>query len=245
MKKKLYVIIGCFIIILGWILTYFIVNNPLIIPSPIDVFNSLIELFKSKSVFIDIYQTLYRTIISFIISYIIGLIFATIASKSNKIEDIFKPLFTCLRAIPTVSFIIIFIMIIGFKRAPYYIVFIISFPIIYQAILEGYKNINPELKLINKLDNYNPIKNYLLFTFPMIKTSLITAFISSFTLSFKVEVMAETLTGSTRLKGLGFLIHIYRYENDISMILAIALLIVILSSLFEILGKLVLKLIKE
>ena len=79
----------------------------------------------------------------------------------------------------------------------------------------------------------------------MIKTSLITAFISSFTLSFKVEVMAETLTGSTRLKGLGFLIHIYRYENDISMILAIALLIVILSSLFEILGKLVLKLIKE
>lgn len=245
MKKKIYVLVGCLLLIFGWILAYFIINNPLIIPSPIDVINSFIKLFKSNSIFIDIYQTLYRTIISFIISYLIGIIFATIASKSHKIEDIFKPLFTCLRAIPTVSFIIIFIMIIGFKRAPYYIVFIISFPIIYQSILEGYKNINPELKMINKLDNYNPIKNYLLFTFPMIKTSLITAFISSFTLSFKVEVMAETLTGSTRLKGLGFLIHIYRYENDISAILAIALLIIILSSIFELLGKFIIKLVKE
>lgn len=245
MKKKIYVLVGCLLLIFGWILAYFIINNPLIIPSPIDVINSFIKLFKSNSIFIDIYQTLYRTIISFIISYLIGIIFATIASKSHKIEDIFKPLFTCLRAIPTVSFIIIFIMIIGFKRAPYYIVFIISFPIIYQSILEGYKNINPELKMINKLDNYNPIKNYLLFTFPMIKTSLITAFISSFTLSFKVEVMAETLTGSTRLKGLGFLIHIYRYENNISAILAIALLIIILSSIFELLGKFIIKLVKE
>lgn len=245
MKKKIYVLLGCLLLIFGWILAYFIINNPLIIPSPIDVINSFIKLFKSNSIFIDIYQTLYRTIISFIISYLIGIIFATIASKSHKIEDIFKPLFTCLRAIPTVSFIIIFIMIIGFKRAPYYIVFIISFPIIYQSILEGYKNINPELKMINKLDNYNPIKNYLLFTFPMIKTSLITAFISSFTLSFKVEVMAETLTGSTRLRGLGFLIHIYRYENDISAILAIALLIIILSSIFELLGKFIIKLVKE
>lgn len=245
MKKKIYVLVGCLLLIFGWILAYFIINNPLIIPSPIDVINSFIKLFKSNSIFIDIYQTLYRTIISFIISYLIGIIFATIASKSHKIEDIFKPLFTCLRAIPTVSFIIIFIMIIGFKRAPYYIVFIISFPIIYQSILEGYKNINPELKMINKLDNYNPIKNYLLFTFPMIKTSLITAFISSFTLSFKVEVMAETLTGSTRLKGLGFLIHIYRYENDISAILSIALLIIILSSIFELLGKFIIKLVKE
>lgn len=245
MKKKIYVLVGCLLLIFGWILAYFIINNPLIIPSPIDVINSFIKLFKSNSIFIDIYQTLYRTIISFIISYLIGIIFATIASKSHKIEDIFKPLFTCLRAIPTVSFIIIFIMIIGFKRAPYYIVFIISFPIIYQSILEGYKNINPELKMINKLDNYNPIKNYLLFTFPMIKTSLITAFISSFTLSFKVEVMAETLTGSTRLKGLGFLIYIYRYENDISAILAIALLIIILSSIFELLGKFIIKSVKE
>lgn len=245
MKKKIYVLVGCLLLIFGWILAYFIINNPLIIPSPIDVINSFIKLFKSNSIFIDIYQTLYRTIISFIISYLIGIIFATVASKSHKIEDIFKPLFTCLRAIPTVSFIIIFIMIIGFKRAPYYIVFIISFPIIYQSILEGYKNINPELNMINKLDNYNPIKNYLLFTFPMIKTSLITAFISSFTLSFKVEVMAETLTGSTRLKGLGFLIHIYRYENDISAILAIALLIIILSSIFELLGKFIIKLVKE
>lgn len=245
MKKKIYILVGCLLLILGWILAYFIINNPLIIPSPINVYNSFIKLFKSNSIYIDIYQTLYRTIISFIISYIFGLIFATISSKSTKIEDIFKPLFTCLRAIPTVSFIIIFIMIIGFKRAPYYIVFIISFPIIYQTILEGYKNINPELKMINKLDNYNPIKNYFLFTFPMIKTSLITAFISSFTLSFKVEVMAETLTGSTKLKGLGFLIHIYRYENDISAILAIAILIIILSSLFEILGKFIIKLVKE
>lgn len=245
MKKKVYILLGILLLIIGWIITYFYVDNPLIIPSPIDVINALIKLFKSNTIFIDIYQTLYRTIISFIISFIMGLIFATIASKSNKIEDIFKPLFTCLRAIPTVSFIIIFIMIIGFNRAPYYIVFIISFPIIYQSILDGYKNIDKELKMINRLDNYNPIKNYFLFTFPMIKTSLITAFISSFTLSFKVEVMAETLTGSTRLKGLGFLIHIYRYENNIAAIIAIAILIIILSSVFELLGKLIIKLVKE
>ncbi len=245
MKKKIYILLGILLLIIGWIIIYFYIGNPLIIPSPIDVIKALITLFKSSTIYIDIYQTLYRTIISFVISFIIGLIFATIAAKSNKIEDVFKPFFACLRAIPTVSFIIIFIMIIGFNKAPYYIVFIISFPIIYQSILEGYKNIDSELKMINKLDNYNSLKNYFLFTFPMIKRSLITAFISSATLSFKVEVMAETLTGSTRLKGLGFLIHTYRYENNIAAIIAIAILIIVLSSFFELLGKLLIQLIKE
>ena len=245
MKKRLYTFLGILLILITWIILYYVKNNPLIIPSPIDVFKALFELLKTESVYENIYQTIYRTIISYIISYFVALILATITSKSNKLEDIFMPFITCLRAIPTVSLIILFIFVIGFNKAPCYIVFVISFPIIYQSILDGFKSMDAELKMINKLDNYNPIKNYFLFTIPMIKKSLITAFISSFSLSFKVEVMAETLTGSTSIKGLGFLIHNYRLEINVSMIIAIAILIIILSNLFELLGKNIIKFIKE
>jgi len=259
MNKKLYYLLGILLLLIGWIGLYFYYDNPLVIPSPIDVLEGLINLFSSKPIKINmgetiisldntldnIIATLIRTLKAFIISYIIGLIFASIAAKSEKIEELFKPLFSTLRAIPTISLIFVFIMIIGFVKAPYYIVFIISFPIIYQSILEGYKNIDSELKLVNKLDNYNPIKNYIMFTFPMLKTSLITAFISSFALSFKIEVMAEILTGSPRLKGLGFLIWDNRNYNNISMVISLSLLIIILSIVLEFIGKMLLKLIKE
>ena len=122
---------------------------------------------------------------------------------------------------------------------------IIIFPIIYQNILHSFENIDSELLMINKLDNTNSFKNFIMFIFPLSLKGVLNAILQTLGLSIKIQVMSEILTGSTKLHGIGQLINNYRSNLEIDSVFAVTLMIIIFVFIVEYLIKLLNKIINN
>ena len=184
------------------------------------------------------FNTIFRAIFAFLLSLILGYIVAYISYKSKILKELISPLISLLRSIPTISVVIIVLMIVDLKLISYTIVSIIIFPIIYQNILYSFENIDSELIMINKLDNTNSFKNFLMFIFPLSLKGLLNAILQTLGLSIKIQVMSEILTGSTKLYGIGLLINNYRTNLEIDNVFAITLMIILFVFIIEYLIKL-------
>ena len=89
-----------------WQVIYIIVDNPLFVSSPIDVFFRIIELAQTKVFWQDVYLSVIRILIGFIFGIFLGLIMSFVCSVdfSNKF---FAPIKLIIRATPVASFIML------------------------------------------------------------------------------------------------------------------------------------------
>ena len=240
-NKRIINLIGILIIAILW--TILSLNNAFF-PSILQVFYHFCTNLVNKLIVSSFLFTILRGFVAFLISLLLGYLLAYISYKSIIFKELINPLISFLRSIPTISVIIIVIMIVDLKIISYTIVSIIIFPIIYQNLLHTFENIDSELIMINKMDNINSIKNFLLFIFPITLPGLLNAIIQTLGLSFKIQIMSEILTGSTKLKGIGLLLNNYRTNLEIENVFALTLMIILFVYIIELLIKKIKNLIK-
>ena len=156
-NKKLINLIGILIIGLLWVI---LSQNNAFFPSILQVFYQFCTNLVNKLVISSFLCTILRGFLAFLISLLLGYILAYISYKSEIFKELISPLISFLRSIPTISVIIIVIMIVDLKLISYTIVSLIIFPMIYQNLLHSFENIDNELIMINKMDNIIPIKNF-------------------------------------------------------------------------------------
>ncbi len=243
-KASFYYLLGIIIILLGWEVTSLVINNHLIIPSIDEVMKRLVILLSNPNTYSDILNSFTRTIIGFIISLLIAVVFSLLGELLPPIRMMLSPLISILKSLPTAAIIIFFILLIGFKNAPYYIVFILALPILLEGINTGFDNIDKELKdamIIYGKSNrlYNLFKIKLPLTFSYISLAIITAF----GLAFKAEIMSEVLIGSTNMKGIGFNLYYAKYYVDVislfSWTIIIGVIVIIVDLLLTLLKSII------
>ena len=239
-NKKLINLIGILIIGLLWVI---LSQNNAFFPSILQVFYQFCTNLVNKLVILSFLCTILRGFLAFLISLLLGYILAYISYKNAVFKELISPLISFLRSIPTISVIIIVIMIVDLKLISYTIVSLIIFPMIYQNLLYSFENIDNELLMINKIDNINPIKNFFLFIFPITLPGLLNAIIQTLGLSIKIQIMSEILTGSTKIKGIGLLLNNYRTNLEIENVFALTLMIILFVYIIELLVKKIKKLI--
>ena len=240
-NKKIINLIG--ILIIGIIWTILSLNNAFF-PSILQVFYQFCTNLVNKLIISSFLCTISRGFLAFLISLLLGYLLAYISYKSIVFKELISPLISFLRSIPTISVIIIVIMIVDLKLISYTIVSLIIFPMIYQNLLHSFENIDSELIMINKMDNINPIKNFFLFIFPITLPGLLNAIIQTLGLSIKIQIMSEILTGSTKLKGIGLLLNNYRTNLEIENVFALTLMIILFVYIIELLIKKIKNLVK-
>lgn len=174
----------------------------MVFPGPIPSFKYAFYLLTKPYTYKAIGFTLSKMLIGFSISFVLSLIIGTIAGNNSFIEELLKPFFTILRSIPTASLIYLFIVLAGYKNAPMLLVIMICFPIIYEGVKDGVKNIDKNVINALKVDGASKIKENIRIRLPLAIPYIMVALTTSFSLSFKIEIMAEVITGSTSA-GLG------------------------------------------
>ena len=169
----------------------------------------------------------------FAISFVLALVLGMIAANSEFLEEMFKPFLITLRAIPTASLIYLFIILSGYKNAPMLLVIMICFPIIYEGVKDGIKNIPEGISNATKVDGASLLEENIRVRLPLSFPYLIVALATSFSLSFKIEIMAEVITGSTNA-GLGSAIAGARASDPTNMVpifgyslIAVAMMLII------------------
>lgn len=196
-------ILGIILLVILWqVLSIYIGQETFILPGPVLTIKELIKMFAGTYIYKCIYQTFIRMILGFLISFILAFIFGILAGNNEKIEKILEPSMSTLKAIPTACLVYLFLVLVGSRITPLVIVILVSFPILYESVVGGIKATPTTLIKAAKIDGASIIKINAKIRIPFAFPYIIVGISSSFALALKIEIMAEVITGYTRL-GLG------------------------------------------
>ena len=227
-------ICGLILLLLLWqVLAVMIGETTMVFPGPVSTFRYVIYLLGKAYTYKCIAMTMMKMFAGFAISLVLGFIAGVIAGNHPFIEKMLSPLITTLRAVPTASLVYLFIVLAGFRMAPMYLVVMISFPIIYEGVLGGIRNISASIVNAMKVDGASFFRSNFRIKLPLAMPYIIVAMTTSFSLSFKIEIMAEVITGASNA-GLGSAILGMRSSDPTNMVpifgyslIAVALMLLI------------------
>lgn len=235
LKNLLLTTIGIAVIIIGWvIISSSISNNSMIFPDPIVTLKETFRLLGKSYTYKCMWQTFIKTVIGFALSFALAMVLGTIAGNVSFIKKILSPFFSALKSIPTASLVFLFLVLVGSKNAPILMVQLISLPIIYEAIVRGFENVDSFLKDASLVDGASWIQRITKIYLPNITPYIFVGIVSSFSLSFKIEIMSEVISGSTS-EGIGSIIASCQKSDPTNLIpiFAYSLIAIVLVGIFS------------
>ena len=195
-----------------------------ILPGPITTLKTIFKLLGKSATYKVLGYTIGRIALALFTVFL-----GSLAGYYQFVEYVLKPIVIVLRSFPSVALMLI--LIIFTKNASFYLVCIVLFPIIYESTLRGVGEIKSEYQSILKLDGQDSIVNIPKVALPLATDYILIGIFQSLGLGLKVQIMGESLMGSTTFVGLG--IEIYKAYLNLDMdvvfaysILAIALIMI-------------------
>ena len=212
-------------------------QNNLYFPNPIETFKEVGVLLQKKYIYQSMGWTLLRTLIGFLISFASAMVLGLLAGNIKPIRIFLKPLITVLKSIPTAALVFLFLVMSGSRYAPIYIVFLLSFPILYESFVGGIDSISSDINDALKIDSDRKLYGLFKVKIPLAFPYVIVGLASSFALSLKTEVMAEIITGGTD-EGLGCAIQMFRNNDptNLTPVFAIAFIIIVFVLIVDLIG---------
>ena len=226
--------LGVFLLIFIWWAFSFGLNTTLL-PSPIKTLDRFFSLFGQFFMWEALLNTILRLFISFLICLFFSLAIGLFSGLIKPIYRLLNPIIILLRTLPTAAIIYLLIVLTKPVNALYIIIFLLIFPILYEAVVSGIRNIDQSeidsLRLETSL--FNPLCIFKVI-YPLSWPYISLGIIQSLGLGMKVSIMAEVLCGDNKIKGLGRLIYLASLESDAKEILAVSLYAVIFICLVDI-----------
>lgn len=196
--------IGVVLFFILWYLIYVIVGqNIYVFPGPLTTIKRSFELFGDAYLYKCIWGSLYRMVIGFASASILAIIIGMIVGNHIKLKHVFNPTMIALRSIPTAAIVFLLLHLAGFNNAAPYVVGVIVFPMVYEATVSGYQNIDQKVLMAMRIDGNNHLQQNFKVKLPLSMPYIAVGLTTSFALSFKIEIMAETLTSTSKSYGLG------------------------------------------
>ena len=235
-----------FVFAIWFLIAFSMGEGNLVFPSPIETFQAWGKLLQEPYFYQSIGMSLLRTFYGFAVSFALALVFGSLAGEIKPLQRFFKPAILVLKSAPTAAFVFLFLLLSGSSRAPIWIVGLLAFPILYDAVTSGINAVPKELLWAAKVDQGDFMTTLLRVKIPLATPYIALGLLNSFALSFKTEIMAEIITGDTGA-GLGGAIRLYRNEDpsNLAPIFAIALTAILIILLFDLINYYVVKAMKK
>ncbi len=181
--------------------------------------------------------TLLRLVISFLICLVISIVLGLFGGLFKYFRNFLNPFVIVLRTLPTAAIIFILIVIIRPIFALQIILFLMMFPIIYQAVVNGMTDIDKDVIRSVKLEtSVLSFKSIFKVILPSASSSIILGAIQALGLGMKAEIMAEVLLGSSDIVGLGRIIYrAYSIDLDMKTVFAASIMAIIIIGLIDLL----------
>lgn len=240
-------ILGIILFVILWqVLAMLIGENTFIFPGPKITFIEAIKLLKESYIYKCLYQTMLRMVGGFAIAFVLAFIFGILAGNNEKLEILFSPTMSILRSLPTATLVYLFLVIAGARITPLFIVVLVSFPILYENVTAGIKSTPKIFVEAAKLDSANTLNTIFRIRLPLAVPYILVGVVTSFALSLKIEIMAEVITGYTRL-GLGSAILAAQRNDPTNMVpvFAYSLVAIVLVLIFDTISNIVKKIVSE
>lgn len=212
-------------------------RETLIFPSPYEVLLSLYSIIKSPSFLPTVFNTVKTVFLSFALAFFPALIIGIISNFIPFVYRLMELVSGFIRSVPTVAIILLALLLLPLSYTPVVICFFVVFPVLYTNISEGLRNVDGkllEMAKIYELSTGSIIRNIYI---PSLKSFIIAGTRSALGLNFKVMVTAEVFNFVNH-NTIGAQMYMHKIQIDIAGIIAWALIVVVISAVFDLLLKL-------
>lgn len=190
MNKKILSLTVLFVL---WGILAVVIGSDVILPGPIAVFQSLLELMTTSTFYISLLMTFFRAHFAFLMSLGLGIVLAFICDRFKGMEDILNVWIKGLQTIPQISYIILLYFWLDVEWCIYMVIILMAFPIAYFNYLEALKAIDDEYREVIQLSSHSWLELVRIVYLPMCHSSFMATLKSALPLSLKVAVMSEVL----------------------------------------------------
>ena len=233
-KVLLYSFLGVIGFFLVWLISSLIVNSTLY-PTPMVTFATLFGLLGQATTYQGVGMTILSLVISISVSFIVGTFFGVLGGVFEGFRAFFKPFITVLKAVPTAA--VVFFLVVFTRPAMFASVIvtsIITFPVIYEAVVSGFMSIDQEILDTLDVDGANFFKRVFKIYIPLSYKHILLGMTQVIGLGMKLTIMSEILVFDNTMITLGSLIYLnyqYAYMPEIFAYSVIAIAIILLTDL--------------
>lgn len=238
-KSKFYSPIMKLAAILFWLLIWHIVSVTvdlqILLPSPVSVFEKLIELALTSKYWLAVGVSFAKIISGILAGTIIAVVFAVLTAKVNIFNHILSIPLNVIKSTPVASFIIMALVWVKSANLAAFVTAVMVIPIVWANIHEGITTVDSMLVEVGKCYNFTTKKFIRYIYLPHLRPFFISSITSAAGLGWKAGIAAEVIASPKNAIG--------AYLNDSKVYLeteemfAWTITIIILSSLIQLLLK--------
>lgn len=241
-KNLLFPVIGLTGFFVAWSIAAAVYNKPLLLTGPWVTALTAVKLLGTGNFWLRIGFTLLISVASFAISFVFALGLALL-SVLVGIKNVFSPVLTIIRAVPTVAVITLIMVWTNASVTPIVVGVLIALPVLYTSFLVTLASADKDLigtALVFGCGKAGLVRFVYL---PLLRRSLIENSASGLSLTLKVVISAEIIVSAKN--SIGQFIESARISFEAAEPLAAALLVAFLCILLEFLIRLPLKAISD
>lgn len=208
-------------ILLIWYVTSLTVDSELLAPSPWDVIGLTFSMLGKSSTYLALLSTLLRSVIAFAVSITVALVLSLIIGAFPSAKPAVDKIVTIFRAVPTMSIILITLVLVSSTVVPAIVAFLVAFPVSYSAFTREVYADNKlnDMCVVFNVSRLNKMRYILL---PQISRAVVPQIKDTLPLCLKVVIAGEALA-LPRL-GIGQQMYVAKVNLDTASVLAITLL---------------------
>ncbi|MDO4960463.1 MAG: ABC transporter permease subunit [Eubacteriales bacterium] len=217
--------------LLLWQLAAMIIDSSILIVTPVQTLKRLFTIWMEPGFFKTVCFTFSHIFLGYFIAICLGILLAFAAARLHLVETLLWPFVIAIRSVPVASMVVIFLIWVSARNLSVIISFLVVFPVVYNNILSGLKNVNHDMEEMASVFNLSPIRKLKYITLPQIRSYLLSAAGVTAGMAWKAGVAAEII--GTPPESVGKMIYQSKIWLDTDDLLAWTLILVILSVIFE------------
>ncbi len=233
------------LILLFWLVVWWGLSkalNALIIPSPFDTMEVLINLLKQSETYVIIASSLLRVFLALIIGITLGLVLGMLAGINDLVRRTILPIVLVIKSTPVVSFIIILLLYVDKSLVPIVCGILLCFPIIYMNVYEGYRMVDKQLISMSSVYKVPFRRRLKMLYLPSTLPYLFAGLLTSIGICWKATIAAEVLSGLN--KSIGLQLYDGKVYLEFDHVFAWTVIIIICSLIIEMFTKMLIRRVK-
>lgn len=231
LKNGIQLAVALGVLLLAWVILYFSVGNPLLVPAPWACMKDFGALFTESVFWYNFGATVGRTFLAFGISFVLALIFAVIAYLYPTFAGIFNPIASAFRSLPVLAVVLILLSVMGAGIAPIAVAFLSLFPMLYTGILTALLAIDKHYIQISRVYGASWWMRVRKVYLPLSAPSVLREAGGAISFALKLVVSAEVVAMTA--KSLGGMMQDAKAWGEIPQLFALVVLVFIVGLVLE------------
>ncbi len=239
LKNAVYTLISVVVLVAIYIISYFLVANELIIPSPKKTLEETLKLLISADFYVAMAHTLLRVIIAVICSFGFALTLVFLSSKSKFFEEFSKITIGAMRSLPVLAVLLLILVAVSRTVAPVVVSVLSLLPILYTSIYTGIKRTKNELGDMMKVYKLSFADRVFKVYAPTMLPKLTLDITGAVSFALKLVISAEILANV--YKSLGGVMQTASIYEETATLSALTISVLILGVIIEFVGNFISK----